>query len=142
MGVHICPIMSLVNRVYRVPGLSSSRLYWVPHPLFRNRVLLPPFGSKGETHSPAREGCCDPIPTKRKTLWYSMYNIVLYLYGLYGIVLTMQPLSFKIGIYCRFLHALFLTSPASFSNFARGKKCRYFFYVQHTSVCSRQTCRQ
>jgi hypothetical protein len=43
-------------------------------PLIRKRVLLPPFGPRGETHSLAGEG--DPILTKGQTLWYSMYTII------------------------------------------------------------------
>jgi hypothetical protein len=44
------------HRIDRVPGFLSSRPNRLPHPLTRKRVLPPPFGSGGGTHSLAGEG--------------------------------------------------------------------------------------
>ncbi len=53
----------------------------VPHPLTHKGVLLPPLvGSNWETHSLAGEGVGDPIPAKEKTLCYSAYIILYFLY--------------------------------------------------------------
>ncbi len=67
------------NRVYRVPVFLSSHPNWVspPPPLSPKRVLLPPLGSRGETHSLAGEGVRgDPIPTKGQTRGYFIYPII------------------------------------------------------------------
>ncbi len=77
---HIVSFVGLHHRVYRVPGFLSSRRNWVPHPLTRKGLLLfPPLGPRGETHSLGG----DPIQTKGKTLWYSMYTTVYGLHILY-----------------------------------------------------------
>jgi hypothetical protein len=40
-------VVGVDHRLYRVPGLPSSRPNWIPPLPHRNRVLLSPFGSKG-----------------------------------------------------------------------------------------------
>jgi hypothetical protein len=72
------------HRVYRVPGFPSSRRNrGSPNPLIRKRVLRrpppPPPWVQGGRHTRLRlrgRGWGDPshpIPTKRQTLWNSMY---------------------------------------------------------------------
>jgi hypothetical protein len=68
--------VSSERRVYRVPGFLSSHPIWVPHPLTRKRVLLPPLVPRGgHTHLWER-GWEEPIWTKGRTLWYSSHSII------------------------------------------------------------------
>ncbi len=66
------------HRVQYTECQSSNQVVRIgsPHPLTRKRVFLPPFGSKGETHSLGGRGWGDPIPTMGQTLCYSRYTII------------------------------------------------------------------
>jgi hypothetical protein len=59
--LYLPPHTNYRHRVNRVSGFLSSRPYWVPPPLTRKRVLIPPMlGPRWETHSLARDGVGRP----------------------------------------------------------------------------------
>jgi hypothetical protein len=71
-------ILNTLN--YRVSSFLSSRQNWVPPSAKECCPPPPPVGPKGETYSLAGEGEGDPIPTKEKTLCYSAYKVLYFLY--------------------------------------------------------------
>ncbi len=68
------PLEYVNHKVYRVPGIFSSRPNQVPSPT--SECCSSPFGSKGEDTLACWGGGGGPIPTKEQTFWYSMYNII------------------------------------------------------------------
>ncbi len=65
----------LMHSVYTNAMLSVQSSELGPHPLIRKRVLPPPLGSRGETHSLAGEGVGGPNSDEgTDTLVLYVYN--------------------------------------------------------------------
>ncbi len=114
-------------------GFISSRRNWFPPPLTRKRVLtLRSFGSKGETHSLAREG----VGIGEQTVWisrYMYYKIRLrgkvYIASLkYGLVTTNIILVFETCQWRQFDSTMFKTNKYEYLQYSS------FVHI-HQDVC-------